>query len=152
MTIKTSEEVEIAEDSDLMQGNRLMLSSLSANTEEERKALFNIANGETEKLSGRIGEEFNLKDVYVEEVMMKKTDGDGNTLYNLHDEPILYPAPRIILIDDKGVAVACVSTGVLSSLKKLFQFFGYPSYNKPIKIKFRQISIKEKRVLKFDVV
>jgi SPP1 family phage portal protein len=56
--------------------------------------------------------------------------------------------PRVVLLDDKNVGYQCVSKGVFSSLSKMFQVFGVPAtWDKPIKIKVKQITKGQKKIL-----
>jgi len=45
------------------------------------------------------------------------------------------PVRRVVLVDDKGVAYACVSEGVLSSLQQLAAVFGAPPWDPGIKLR-----------------
>ena len=122
--------------------------SMVANTDAEKKALFNIINSDCPRLSSMIGKTINAKHVYIETVEISKKDQNGVEFVDPEGEPILTKQPRILIIDDKGVAYQCVSKGILGSLKKIFQFFGEPTvWEKPIKLEVKQIDKGNKRVL-----
>ena len=59
--------------------------------------------------------------------------------------------PRTVLIDTKGVGYTAVSIGVFSSLKKLFQVFGTPTWETPITIIPKQITKGTKKITKLSI-
>jgi hypothetical protein len=106
-------------------------------SDAEKKAYFNAINSSDKRLGDEINNEIDLKNVYVE-------------IVELHDDKTgeMTKAPRIVLIDDKGNGYTCVSTGIFSSLKKIFQVFGMPeTWKTPIKLKVKQITKGEKKIL-----
>lgn len=109
----------------------------------EKKSFFNAINSSDKRVADEINKEINLKHVYVEEVQLAdKETGE------------LSKAPRIVLIDDKGIGYSCVSTGIFSSLKKLFGTFGLPTvWDAPIKVRIKQISkAADKKILTLETV
>jgi hypothetical protein len=120
----------------------LSYSSMSANTTEEKKTLFNVQNNASKRLKDCINETIALKHVFCEVVNCTNPQ-TGETI----------TCPRIVLIDDKSNGYACVSIGIFNSLKKLFDVYGEPNqWDRPITIKIKQISKAEKNILTFDVV
>lgn len=116
--------------------------SLNANTQKEKEHLFNIISSPTDRIANIINEIIELKDIYVETV----------ELTNEETEQISF-APRTILIDKNGKSFECVSIGIFSALKKLFQIFGEPCiWEKPIKIKIKQIQRGTKSILTFSIL
>lgn len=116
--------------------------SFVAETEEQKAKLFNAVNNPGKRISECINEVINLTDVYVEEVELVKAEtGEINV------------CPRIVLFDDKGESYVSVSTGIFSALKKLMQVFGTPgSWDKPIRIKVKQINKADKRLFTLEIV
>lgn len=111
-------------------------------TLEQKKSFFNAINSSDKRLADEINKEILLKHVYVEEVLLtNKETGEQQK------------APRIVLIDDKGNGYSCVSTGVFSSLKKLFGTFGLPtSWSAPIKVRVKQISkASDRKILTLEI-
>jgi hypothetical protein len=103
--------------------------SLTPETDEQRKSLYNAVNAPAHRLSEYIGKQITVSDVYVEVVQM--TDERTGEVTQ---------APRIVLFDQGGESWACVSTGVFGSLKKLFAIFGTPdAWNAPLTLEVRQI-------------
>jgi len=96
-----------------------MWSSINGGTREERLAIFDaISNcGSLEDQEGTI---INLENVIFQQVEMENDDGDT------------VDATRIVVIDDKGKAYGCVSSGVHTALKNLFGCMGVPPYDPAI--------------------
>ena len=116
--------------------------SLNVNTQKEKEHLFNIISSPTNRIANIINEIIELKDIYVETVELTKEE-TGETTF----------APRTILIDKNGKSFECVSIGIFSALKKLFQIFGEPCiWEKPIKIKIKQIQQGTKSILTFSIL
>lgn len=116
--------------------------SLNVNTQKEKEHLFNIISSPTDRIANMINEIIELKDLYVETVELTNEEtGEINF------------APRTILIDKNGKSFECVSIGIFSALKKLFQIFGEPCiWEKPIKIKIKQIQKGTKSILTFSIL
>lgn len=116
--------------------------SLPMESESDRKKVYNVTSNPTYRLRDYVGKIINLKDVYAEQIELANDEtGEINV------------APRIILIDDKGVSYASVSKGVFSSLKKIFALFGTPDqWAKPLKVEVKQVSSKEKVTLTLTLV
>lgn len=117
--------------------------SMPCKTPQEKKTLFNIQSGETERISDYINEIINLKDVYVQ--MIQIADSQTGELID---------TCRIILIDNDKKGYACVSLGIYSSLKSLFALYGTPEHwEKPIKIKFKNRTKSDgKHTFYFEIV
>lgn len=111
--------------------------SMTPETDEDRKALYNAVNAPAHRLSEYIGQTITITDVYVEVVQItNEQTGEVTT------------APRIVLFGN-GESWACVSTGVFGSLKKLFAVFGTPdTWEKPVTLQVKQIERGQgKRIL-----
>nr|DAF70405.1 MAG TPA: Single stranded DNA binding protein [Caudoviricetes sp.] len=116
--------------------------SLNVNTQKEKEHLFNIISSPTDRIANMINEIIELKDLYVETVELTNEE-TGEIIF----------APRTILIDKNGKSFECVSIGIFSALKKLFQIFGEPCiWEKPIKIKIKQIQKGTKSILTFSIL
>lgn len=103
--------------------------SMTAETMEQRKILYNAANNPDHRLSEMIGQSITVKDIYVEAVQLLNTEtGEVQT------------APRCVLITPEGESYACVSSGVLGAIKKLFAVFGQPcEWPEPLAVTVKQI-------------
>ena len=113
--------------------------SMEATTKADKIKLYQAMNNPSKRLSDCINLEIHLKDVFVE--VVNCTDDLGMTQL----------CPRIVLIDDKGVGYTCVSIGVFSSLKKLFQIFGVPTYKEPLTVVPTQITNGQNKILTLNV-
>ena len=113
--------------------------SMKATTKADKIKLYQAMNNPSKRLSDCINLEIHLKDVFVE--VVNCTDDLGMTQL----------CPRIVLIDDKGIGYTCVSIGVFSSLKKLFQIFGVPTYKEPLTVVPTQITNGQNKILTLNV-
>lgn len=102
--------------------------TVKAETQEQKKALFNATTKPDFQVSEKINETINVKDVYIELVEMLDSKTGEMT-----------KQPRTILFDDKGKSYACVSSGIYNSLVRAFRIFGSPTWDDPIKFKVIQI-------------
>ena len=118
-----------------------MFTSMSAQTVDEKKALFNAMNNPQKRVADMIGKEIAIRDVFVESVDMVNEETGEVTI-----------APRIVLVDVKGVSYQCVSTGIFSALKKMFQIFGMPTWENGIKTEVAQIQKGKRNILTLRVI
>ena len=96
-----------------------------AETEKEKKELFNALESCDALLNDCVGQEINIKDIYVEEKqVVDEETGELKTKY------------RTILFDENGQTYATGSYGIYNILKKIVQIYGLPeSWEKPLKVK-----------------
>ena len=57
----------------------------------------------------------------------------------------LIEADRIVLIDDAGESIACVSTGVRRSLQLIVSLYGAPPYDPPMQLRLTQKQTRKGR-------
>ena len=117
--------------------------SAAMDTAEEKAKWFAATNAPDKKVADCINETISVKDLYIEFVdCMNQETGE-----------LSENVPRIILMDDKGVSYAATSFVLFNALKRLINFYGMPNqWEKPLKIKFKQINKGAKRLLTLDVV
>ena len=99
--------------------------SKKAETDEEKKELFNALESCDALLNDCVGQEIEIQDMYIEEkqVIDEKT-GELKTKY------------RTILFDKSGQTYATGSYGIYNVLKKIVQIYGLPTnWEKPLKVK-----------------
>ena len=96
-----------------------------AETEKEKKELFNALESCDALLNDCVGQEINIKDIYVEEKqVVDETTGELKVKY------------RTILFDELGQTYATGSYGIYNILKKIVQIYGLPeTWEKPLKVK-----------------
>lgn len=102
-----------------------MYCSIVADTEESKKQLFNALETCDVLLNDCVGEEIELKDIYVEEkeVVIEET-GEVKPKY------------RTILFDVNGQTYATGSYGIYNIIKKIVSIYGLPTtWENPIKVK-----------------
>ena len=94
-------------------------------TETEKKELFNALESCDVLLNDCIGQEIEIKDIYVEEKQVVDIEtGELKTKY------------RTILFDKSGQSYATGSYGIYNILKKIVQIYGLPeTWEKPLKVK-----------------
>jgi len=98
-------------------------SSLPSETDQDKKSLFNYINS-PDGLEESIDKIIDVQDIIMQKVVLEneKTGEENQAL-------------RIILVTPKGEAYACVSSGVTQSVRMLFNIYGSPTWEKPIKLK-----------------
>ena len=115
--------------------------SMRAETAEEKQALFKAMNNPEFRVADFINKVIIVKDVYAEIVQIAdKVTGE------------ISHCPRIVLIDTEGKGYQCVSLGMYSGLKKLFQVFGNPTWENGLSIEIKQLKKGERSILTFNVV
>lgn len=114
--------------------------SMNAKTIEEKTQLFNAMNNPSKSIKECVNMEIKVKDVFVEVVnCINEETGESKE------------CPRIVLIDENGEGYTAVSIGVFSSLKKIFQVFGFPTWKTPITIIPKVISKGTRQITTLSV-
>lgn len=103
-------------------GGRTYCSKI-ANTEEDKKELFNALETCDALLNDCVGQEINIKDVYCEEREVADENGELHKKY------------RTILFDVNGQTYATGSYGVFNIMRKLMTIYGMPTWEKGLKVK-----------------
>lgn len=98
--------------------------SKEVETEEQKKDLFNALESCNALLNDCVGQEIELKDIYVEEKQVKDENGELKTKF------------RTILFDVNGQTYATGSYGIYNILRKIVSIYGVPTvWKEPIKVK-----------------
>lgn len=96
---------------------------------KSKVAIYNAVNSQEEHISDHIGEVIEAVDVVAHPVTL--TDPETGEITT---------ALRTVIIDNKGVKYDAVSTGITSSLQKIFAIIGMPTWvDEPVKMKFKQV-------------
>jgi len=99
--------------------------SVMANDEESKKQLFNALETCDALLNDCVGQEINIKDIYVEQREVND-DETGE----------VKPKYRTILFDENGQTYATGSYGIYNVIKKIVSIYGLPTtWEKPVKVK-----------------
>ena len=123
-----------------MTSAQLAFSSLQATNDEEKAKLFNAINNPEKRLADCINMTIKAKDLFVEVVNCTNEETGEVTA-----------CPRIVIIDDKGVAYQAVSLGIYSALKKVIQIFGAPTWDKPIALEVKQVTKGTRKMLTLNI-
>ncbi len=115
--------------------NELMLSdnkqkiytSVSANTIEEKKKIYNALESCDCLLNDIVGTEINIKDFYIEENTKEEILDNGDT-----KQVVKF---RTILFDTEGKTYATGSYGIYNSLRKICAVFGYPTWEEGLLVR-----------------
>ena len=96
-----------------------------AESEKEKKELLNALESCDALLNDCVGQEIEIKDMYVEEKqVVDEESGEMKTKY------------RTILFDENGQTYATGSYGIFNVLKKIVGIYGLPTtWEKPLKVK-----------------
>ena len=98
--------------------------SKEVETEEQKKDLFNALESCDALLNDCVGQEIEIKDIYVEEKQVKDENGELKTKF------------RTILFDINGQTYATGSYGIYNVLRKIISIYGVPTvWKEPIKVK-----------------
>lgn len=99
--------------------------SKKAETDAEKKDLFNALESCDALLNDCVGQEIDIKDIYVEEKqVIDETSGELKTKY------------RTILFDANGQTYATGSYGIYNVMKKIVSIYGLPEmWENPLKVK-----------------
>lgn len=99
--------------------------SKSAESEEEKKELFNALESCDALLNDCVGQEISIKDLYIEEKqVVDKDTGELKTKY------------RTIIFDENGQTYATGSYGIYNIIKKIVQIYGLPeTWENALKVK-----------------
>ena len=94
-------------------------------TEKEKKELFNALESCDALLNDCVGQEIEIKDIYVEEKQdVDVENGELKTKY------------RTILFDKSGQSYVTGSYGIYNVLRSIVQIYGFPTnWEKPLKVK-----------------
>lgn len=116
--------------------------SLKPESKEDQILLFNAMNNPDERLSDHINETIEIKHIFCEIVNCTNEETGDIT-----------QAPRIVLIATNGKSYQCVSQGIFSACKKIFQVMGEPnSWTSPIKVKVQQVTRGVNKMLSLKMV
>jgi len=114
--------------------------SMRAETQEEKVALYNAINNPEQRLSDCINMTLLVKDLYIEVVECTNDETGERT-----------SCPRIVIIDHEGKSYQCVSVGIYSALKKAIQIFGAPTWHEPIPFTVKQVTKGNRKMLTLNV-
>lgn len=139
--------------SDLATGGGSTYCSIQAEDRASKAKVFNAMNNPDHRVGDFINKTIKLKDVLAEVITMDEKDAD--------DQPVIDPetgeakrtqAIRVVLFDDKGESYQAVSTGIYNAVKKLMMIYGAPTWEDPITVEVKQVSLGKNQMLTLNVV
>lgn len=133
------------------EGGSLVFCSVQAGTMAERAKLFNTINNPEHKLGDVINQVIWLRDVYSDFVPITRTDSNGAPMLDETGAPIVDDVQRYVLIDKDGDAYQCMAASVGGQLRRLFKFFGAPTWENPIPVEVKQQSTGVYRIYVFNI-
>ena len=139
--------------SDLTTGGHSTYCSIQATDLASKAKVFNAMNNPDHRVGDFINKTIELRDVLAEVIEMDEKDEN--------DQPVIDPetgevrriqAVRVVLFDSKGESYQAVSTGIYNAVKKLMLIYGAPTWEEPIKVEVKQISLGKNQMLTLNVV
>lgn len=115
--------------------------SIKGGDRKTKAKLYNASNNPDHKVGDFINKTIKVKDVLVEVIELANEETGE-----------LEAAPRVVLIDDKGKAYQAVSAGIYNAVRKAINIFGEPTWEEPLEVIIKQVSVKNGSMLTFDVV
>lgn len=109
----------------------------------DRKAkalVYNAMNNPTHRVGDCINKKLLIKDVLAEVIELENEETGE-----------LQQVPRVVLIDEKGESYQAVSTGIFNAVKKAIAVFGAPTWDEPLPIVIKQVSLGKNQMLTFDI-
>lgn len=114
--------------------------SMKADTDKAKAEMFNAINAPEFRVADFINKTILAKDIYIEVVECVKQETGEVTA-----------CPRIVIIDSDNKAYQCVSVGIYSAIKKVIQFFGEPTWEKPIPLEVKQVTKADRKMLTLNI-
>lgn len=114
--------------------------SIQGGDRETLARIYNAANNPTHKVGDFINKVIKVKDVLVE-IIELENEQTGE----------VEQAPRVVLIDEKGEAYQAVSQGMFNAVKNAIQIFGAPTWNDPLPMLIKQVSVKNGSMLTVEI-
>ena len=126
--------------------------SVQGGDRKTKALIYNASNNPEHKVADFINKTIKVKDILVEMIEVAKTDGKDEEVLDENGNPIMEVVPRIVLIDENDKAYQAVSVGMFSAIKRLIKIFGAPTWDDPLPILIKQVSVKNGSMLTCDVV
>ena len=114
--------------------------SVQGGDRKTKALVYNASNNPEHKVADYINKVIMVKDVLVELIQVENEETGATE-----------QAPRVVLIDDKGAAYQAVSAGMFSAIKKAIQIFGEPTWDEPLPMLIKQVSVKRGSMLTAEV-
>lgn len=137
LPVKTNNETTIVETNDQESLINVVINCMATESRSDKIALINALDSADQKLIDNIGKTLEVKGIYAETHISRKTG-----------EPVC----RVLLIDTEGKSYATGSFVFLNSLKNIVSVLGVPTSEEPLKIQIAQVAMEKGNSLKAKVV
>lgn len=137
LPVKTNNETIIVETNDQESLINVVINCMATESRSDKIALINALDRADQKLMDNIGKTLEVKGIYAETHISRKTG-----------EPVC----RVLLIDTEGKSYATGSFVFLNSLKNIVSVLGVPTSEEPLKIQITQVAMEKGNSLKAKVV
>lgn len=114
--------------------------SVQGGDRKTKALIYNATNNPEYKVADFINKVINVKDVLVEMIVIEDEETGE-----------VEESPRVVLIDDKGKAYQAVSSGMFNAIKKAIQIFGAPTWDEPLPMLIKQVTVKRGSMLTVEV-
>ena len=114
--------------------------SVQGGDRKTKALIYNAANNPDHKVADYINKVINVKDVLVEIIAIENEKTGA-----------IEEAPRVVLIDDKGKAYQAVSAGMFNAIKNAIQIFGEPTWDEPLPMLIKQVTVKNGSMLTAEI-
>lgn len=115
--------------------------SIDISKPENKIRLYNAINGGSQKVSSIINQEILMTDgVTVPTQVVDDKTGEARYIV------------RSIIIDDKGNAYSCSSTGMHMSLRNILAIFGTLHFEEGLRVKVKQTETKRGRTFNLELI
>lgn len=105
--------------------------SFTAETDEQRAALYNAMNSPDVQIADHIGQEIVMRDIIIEAIELP--DDDTGELHTV---------PRCTIIDVNGNSYASTSNGIYNALRKICGIYHKTHFEKGLRVTVGQIALK----------
>lgn len=116
--------------------------SFDTSTVEGKKRVFRAMSNPDVRLKSMINKQIKVVDVFAK----------ATTLTN-EDTGEIKDGVTVVFFDDLGVSYASTSTGVANATRAMLEIYGEPAtWNEPVTIMPKEVSVKKGNMLTFEIV
>lgn len=136
--VQAIEKVNLAQE--LSENATSVYCSVQGGDRKTKALVYNASNNPEHKVADFINKTIMVKDVLVELIQVENEDSGE-----------MEEAPRVVLIDKDGKAYQAVSAGMFNAIRKAIQIFGQPTWEEPLPMLIKQITVKKGSMLTAEV-
>ena len=136
--VQAIEKVNVAQE--LSENATSVYCSVQGGDRKTKALVYNASNNPEHKVADFINKTIMVKDVLVELIQVENEETGE-----------VEEAPRVVLIDKDGKAYQAVSAGMFSAIKKAIQIFGQPTWDEPLPMLIKQVTVKKCSMLTAEI-